>query len=657
MLRRSFGIVGQRDKPLGSLASDSDLGVLHRWLSEFPADVVSPCLGWLRGAPAQTWVVGPSAALNQFRMDPARCLGVVAQTIMRAARQTGPVRQVVWLLENHDNRGLDDFEAEAVLGSFLDIEVLHQLGRGEARSLLLVGGTLREDRVGLSFRIGSLTGRNRARTLLGLVLLLAAPMRVSTIFLGYEEASLLSATPGAVLGRVVRRLVTRDRAKLGLWVPSHRTEIALSDLRAECSAHAALLDVDRPVELVRFEDPDLLNPPHRLAQSLERAGLRYDSSVVNAPAGGGHRSSTIRTGPYCPAGAYQPMPFDLRVPAGLWTDRGWVEIISSRFEEWGGDDHWIGFNAWRLAHALDRLPPLLDFRRMESYFQAMPGSLPLTQRYHEYRVYNWPPPQSSPRCTLLDCGMVDRLGDLLTRVGLVRRMVARGGRSCRVIGQAELLSSALAEASKRSRGSQQSALRQQIEEHGYLVPVEADRPLRADVADFVEFVGTGLGRVLELGSGYGELAGRLASRSDRYVRVDLVPRMLNDAHGREARSGVVADLHALPFNGAMFDTVIANNVLEHAYDPLVSLTEIRRVLRGGGRLYALIPLDALNPQHNVRTHLWKADERGIRQAFTSAGLTLRRLETIDLYAMGVLGSFPTCRGLVAKVEAEPGPSA
>lgn len=638
-------------EPLGFRASDLDLGKLHSCFQEFPPEARSLCLKWLSDEPAQTWIVKPVPLLSRFRMDPSQCLQWITETLCHAGDRMASPMRVIWLLENQENRGLDDFEAEAVFGSFLDIEVLHQVGRGTPQSRLLIAGTVREDHIGLSFQIGSLAGAGKFRTIITLYLLKVAGLQGATIFLGFEEASLLAQTPNGHLTRILRRAVSGGWVALGLWVPPHRTEKALLDLKAELTPLSMFLSGRNRVELVRFAEAERLNPPDRLARALEQAGLRHDSSLVTHRLRGEARTS-VRGGPYFPGGAYQPMSFDIRVPTGIWNAERWVEIISSPLDEKVVDGDWFGFNAWRQGSSADRLPLLLSFSRMESYFQAMQNSPLLSQTYHEYRVYNWPPPDPSPRCTFLDCGSLDQPGRIFKRVFRLRRMEARSGGRCRLVGEADLRGAASMEAQRRSRMSKQGILHQQLEEHRYLEQVKAGDSLRADVSDFADFVGRDLGRTLELGSGFGQLAEVLAPRSDGYTRVDLVSRMLVDETKSPGRSGLVADIHALPFCSSSYDTVIANNILEHAYDPVCCLTEICRILRAGGRLFALIPLDALESQYVIRTHLWKADEQGIRQGLSAGGLVVRRLEVIDLYAMGVPGSFPTCRGLVAKVEAE-----
>lgn len=52
---------------------------------------------------------------------------------------------------------------------------------------------------------------------------------------------------------------------------------------------------------------------------------------------------------------------------------------------------------------------------------------------------------------------------------------------------------------------------------------------------------------------------------------------------------VIGDGHQLPFKGETFDAVILEAVLEHVRDPRMVVSEIHRVLRLNGRIYAGVP--------------------------------------------------------------------
>ncbi len=74
---------------------------------------------------------------------------------------------------------------------------------------------------------------------------------------------------------------------------------------------------------------------------------------------------------------------------------------------------------------------------------------------------------------------------------------------------------------------------------------------------------------------------------------------------RQALSGssaslAVADAEHLPFAGAHFDLVIANHMLYHVSDRGVTLSEIARVLRPGGRLCA----STVGTGHMREMHAW-----------------------------------------------------
>ena len=111
------------------------------------------------------------------------------------------------------------------------------------------------------------------------------------------------------------------------------------------------------------------------------------------------------------------------------------------------------------------------------------------------------------------------------------------------------------------------------------------------------------GRVLELGCGPGGLWAENQERIPsgwEIVLSDFSAGML--AAAVQSLSCLdrpfmseIADAQAIPFAGASFDGVIANHMLYHVPDLDRALSEIRRVLRPGGCLYA-----ATNGQDHMR---------------------------------------------------------
>jgi SAM-dependent methyltransferase len=94
-------------------------------------------------------------------------------------------------------------------------------------------------------------------------------------------------------------------------------------------------------------------------------------------------------------------------------------------------------------------------------------------------------------------------------------------------------------------------------------------------------------RVLEVGSGRGELAERIQRELDvELVAIDQSERMVELARSRgvDARLG---DAQELPFAAGSFDCVVAAWMLYHVADLDRGLSEIVRVLRPGGRLVAV----------------------------------------------------------------------
>lgn len=91
--------------------------------------------------------------------------------------------------------------------------------------------------------------------------------------------------------------------------------------------------------------------------------------------------------------------------------------------------------------------------------------------------------------------------------------------------------------------------------------------------------------VLDLGSGSGHIAARLAE-SNRVIAADLENQLQVSAP--QLRFALLAN-DKLPFEDGSFDVAILNFVLMYVPAPLVTLKEIRRVLRPGGICYVALP--------------------------------------------------------------------
>jgi SAM-dependent methyltransferase len=589
------------------------------WAAPLRAEAVR----WVDQATARrtrVWWIPPLPELSSFRLDPAEALGLLRRMLQRAPARAGDT--VLWSLDIEGGYGLDDFEIRAVMGTFATVEhIWHTTGAQLAHRALAVG----------SFRgfvrayVLHLSRTDSARRIQQRLRLLRRRRLVPILM---TEPDVATGSDATARVRLLAQTIASGRAALALASGAHD----VMDLRREV-ARVTESGLPSPT-FVRLHEDFPWSPA--ILQELRRLGF---CAGLSAWSGGGaaEPEGGAIDGSYQPGGSYVAAPFDRRIPAAVLPADPWVEIVLRRLS-----DHDAPGSVTALTQEFVRLEPLLDFARMEGYLSGMQESVPLQQRYHEYRVYNWPAPAPELVVQALDAGFV-------CERGAVERILLEQERS-RVPGlrrPEDLVTLSSREALQRLRGVG-SILAEQRESHAYLQEL-TDAPLRADIERFVAFVPPSLGSVLELGSGYGQLARRLRPRASSYALLELSLEMLRHT---PASIRVAADIHQLPFRSGAFDAVVANNVMEHAYDPVRALAEVGRILAKTGALYALIPMDALNAGHAVPTHLWKADRRSVRLALEAAGLILCREELVDLYALGVAGAFPQCNGLVLAVEAK-----
>jgi len=121
--------------------------------------------------------------------------------------------------------------------------------------------------------------------------------------------------------------------------------------------------------------------------------------------------------------------------------------------------------------------------------------------------------------------------------------------------------------------------------------LQADRAIYRALLDLA--VTTPIGDLLDIGCGRGTLLKLLAPQATRAVGVDIdadarqlarAELMLAGIPGCSLRQG---DMHRLPFDEAEFDTIILDDVLLEAREPVKVLAEARRLLRVAGRLLIL----------------------------------------------------------------------
>ncbi|PYP40509.1 MAG: hypothetical protein DMD48_03205 [Gemmatimonadetes bacterium] len=144
-------------------------------------------------------------------------------------------------------------------------------------------------------------------------------------------------------------------------------------------------------------------------------------------------------------------------------------------------------------------------------------------------------------------------------------------------------------------------------------------------------------RVLEIGSGIGNLSALLADR-ERLVLSDTREEYLRQLRRRFAGhpNVAVARLY-LPnehsaLGGERFDTVICLNVLEHVDDDIASLVAIRALLAPRGRLVLLVPaLPALYGSiDRALGHHRRYKRAGLAALMRNAGFTVAHIEYFNI---------------------------
>jgi ubiquinone/menaquinone biosynthesis C-methylase UbiE len=163
-----------------------------------------------------------------------------------------------------------------------------------------------------------------------------------------------------------------------------------------------------------------------------------------------------------------------------------------------------------------------------------------------------------------------------------------------------------------------------------LVP-EDPGPPPAHLTEFIRSLAQA-DRALDLGVGDGRLATEL--HASDLTGADVSQVALDRARTRlpDAKLVLVQPDEPLPFEDGEFDLVVCAETLEHVRDVQLALSEIRRVLRPGGRLALTTPAASRwafllrGPEHPFSPHLRAFTRRSLRRILDTMGFQVISLE-------------------------------
>lgn len=115
------------------------------------------------------------------------------------------------------------------------------------------------------------------------------------------------------------------------------------------------------------------------------------------------------------------------------------------------------------------------------------------------------------------------------------------------------------------------------------------------------------GRVLDIGCGDARFLNRMKRLGWTAQGIDFDAAAARNAKNLFDIDVQIGTLESLQFPEGTFDAVTMNHVIEHVFDPIALLTEIRRILKPGGRLVVVTP-NAMSVGHSIYGRFWRGLE-------------------------------------------------
>lgn len=120
-------------------------------------------------------------------------------------------------------------------------------------------------------------------------------------------------------------------------------------------------------------------------------------------------------------------------------------------------------------------------------------------------------------------------------------------------------------------------------------------------------------RVVLIGAGFEPVFQKATRQFRELIRVGLA---------RRGKVDIAADVCDLPIQDKTLDLIFSSSVLEHVYDPEKAVSEMRRVVKSGGYVYAEIPF--MRAFHMMPVDYQRYTISGIEELFKRHGFELIR---------------------------------
>ena len=123
----------------------------------------------------------------------------------------------------------------------------------------------------------------------------------------------------------------------------------------------------------------------------------------------------------------------------------------------------------------------------------------------------------------------------------------------------------------------------------YAPLMESDKKFYADICEKIRVYLKPDMNVLELACGSGQLSVKLADSVNNWIATDFSEKMIEHAKKRtvsDKLSFYIADATNLSYGDSEFDCVVISNALHIMPEPEKAMSEICRVIKPGGILYA-----------------------------------------------------------------------